>query len=159
MVKSVDSMTSLAGADPVTRVFMLFIQAASAVPKYADARFNTAHGLSASRYVALLVLAVNKGTMRPVQMAEWTGTRRHNITALVDRLSREGLVVSRRNEKDKRVVEVSLTRKGWETFERASPVARNIMETVMGSVTAEDAAALDKVLKRMMANIENAAAG
>ena len=155
MVKSVDSMTSLTGADPVTRAFMLFMQAASAVPKYADSRFSTVNGLSLSRYVALLVLALNRGTMRPVHMAEWTGTRRHNITTLVDRLSHEGLVVARRNEKDRRVVEVSLTKKGWTTYEQASPVARNIMERVMGSVTTEDAATLEKVLKRMMTNIES----
>ncbi len=156
MVKSVGSMATLIGADTVTRAFMLFVQVASVVPKYADSRFNAAHGLSVSQYVALLVLAVNRGTMRPVQMAEWTGTRRHNITTLVDRMGRDGLLVARRNDKDKRVVEVSLTKKGWDTFEKTSPLARSIMETVMSGITTEQAAELEKVLQRMMANAEQA---
>lgn len=158
MVKSVSSMARLANADPVTRAFMVLMQAANALPKYADSRFHGALKLSLSKYVALLVLAVNGGKMRPIHLAAWTGTRRHNITTLVDRMSRDGLVVARRSERDRRVVEVSLTEAGREAYERALPVARSIMAQVMSGVTREDAARLEKVLQSLMANVAGTAA-
>ena len=82
MGKRLASMVTPAGADPVTRASMLLMEATNTLLKYADVRFYGACRLSLSKYVALLVLAANGGVMRSTRLAEWTATKRSNISTL-----------------------------------------------------------------------------
>ena len=90
--------------DSILRTFILFVQAADATMKYANARFYRKVGLSAIKFMVLRILAANGGTMAPSQIAEWTLRERHNITTLVDRLQKDGFVRTERNDKDRRFV-------------------------------------------------------
>ena len=57
--------------DTSSRTFILFVQTAAAVLKYADARFYRT-GLSVIKFMVLQVLAVNGGTMTPSEISRWT---------------------------------------------------------------------------------------
>jgi len=85
-------------------------------------------------------------------IAEWTQTERHNITTLVDRMKRDGLVTSERNSSDKRIVNVDLTDKGREALNRAMTVAEEIVSRVMLSIDEGDAALLEKSLRVLRQN-------
>jgi len=128
------------------RTFILFVQTADAVLKYADAHFYRKARLSVIRHVVLQILATNGGTMTPSQIAEWTFRERHNITTLVDRLKRDGLVRTERKNRDKRFVNVTLTAKGRKVLEQTTPVAREIVNGVMLSISEGDAVRLGKLL-------------
>ena len=138
--------------DTSVRTFILFIQTAQAVLKYADRYLYTGARLSVIKLVALTALDVNDGTLTPSQLAKWTQTERHNITALVDRLKRDGLVTTKRESKDKRFVHVRLTDKGREVLNRTIPVAREVVNNVMSSVSEDDAARLEEQLKVLKEN-------
>jgi len=97
----------------------------------------------------LRVLASNNAAMTPSEVAEWTQTERHNITALVNRMRRDGLVTTERNSSNKRLVNVTLTDKGREALNRAMPVAKEIIDQVMSSLTEGDAALLEKTLRAL----------
>ena len=84
--------------------------------------------------------------MTPSEIAEWTQTELNNITALVQRMKRDGLVKSERSSKDKGIVHIILTDKGREVLSQAMPVARKIVNHVMSSLTEADAALLEKEL-------------
>ena len=71
---------------------------------------------------SLNALAVNGGSMRQSEIAEWTYRERHNITTLVDRLKSDGLVKTNRNSKDRRVITVTLTDKGQHVLNEVTPV-------------------------------------
>jgi len=90
--------------------------------------------------------------MTPSELAEWTQTERHNITALVDRMKRDGLVTTERHSSDKRLVNIILTDKGREVLNQAMPVARKIVNHVMSSLTEADAALLEKELRVLRQN-------
>jgi MarR family transcriptional repressor of emrRAB len=120
--------------DPVLNAYMLFVQTADAVDKYADASFYQKARLSAAKYVVLQVLAANEGSMTPSQIAHWTLRERHNITTLVARMQKDRLVRTERNAGDKRFVNVTLTDEGRKSLARAAPVAREIVTQVMASV-------------------------
>ena len=156
MAKRVPSLINVDVDNIILRTFILFVQTADAVLKYSDAQFYRETRLSVIKHVVLQVLATNGGTMTPSQIAEWTFRERHNITTLINRLKRDGLVRTERENRDKRSVNVILTPKGRKVLEQSTPVARNIVERVMLSIGEEDAAWLGKSLSVLRQNARNA---
>ena len=138
--------------DTVLRTFILFVQTARAVLKYADARLYRKARLSIIKLIALRALASSNGVMIPSEIAEWTQTERHNITALIGRMRRDGLVTAERNSSNKRLVNITLTDKGREALNRAMPVAKEIVDQVMLSVDEGDSALLEKYLRTLRQN-------
>jgi len=128
------------------RAFILFIQAADAVRKYADARLYQA-GLSTIRLIVLQVLAANGGTMTPTAIAYWTLRERHNITTLIGRLQKDRLVRVEPSSADRRSVQVVLTDEGWQLLKQATPVAIEIVRQVMSSLNDDSIAELEKSLR------------
>ena len=138
--------------DTILRTFILFVQTADAVLKYADAHFYRKARLSIIKHVVLQILATNGGTMTPSQIAEWTFRERHNITALVDRLKRDGLVRTERRNRDKRFVDVTLTAKGRKVLKQTTREAREIVNRLMLSISEGDAVRLEKSLRVLRHN-------
>jgi len=134
------------------RTFILFVQTADAVLKYADAHFYRKARLSIIKHVVLQILATNGGAMTPSQIAEWTFRERHNITTLVDRLKRDGLVRTERRNRDKRFVDVTLTAKGRKVLKRTTREAREIVNRLMLSISEGDAVRLEKSLRVLRQN-------
>ena len=138
--------------DAILRTFILFVQTARAVLKYIDADLYRKARLSIIKLIVLRALASNSRVMTPSEIAEWTQTERHNITALIGRMRRDGLVAAERNSSDKRFVNVTLTDKGREALNRATPVAEEIVDQVMSSIDEGDAALLEKHLRTLRQN-------
>jgi DNA-binding MarR family transcriptional regulator len=145
-------MTDVYHEDAVLRTFILFVQSAQAVLKYADSRLYRKMHLSVVKLIVLRVLAFKGGVMTPSEIAEWTQTERHNITTLINRMRQDGLVVTERRGSDKRFVNVTLTDKGRETLVKATPVAQEVVNQVMLSITEHDAALLEKKLAILRQN-------
>jgi len=138
--------------DTILKTFILFVQTAHAALKYADAHFYRKARLSAIKFMVLRILAANGGTMTPSEIAEWTYRERHNITTLVDRMKQEGLVRAERNSRDKRFVDITLTDKGRKVLSQVTPVAREIVNQVMSSISEGDAVLLEKRLRVLRQN-------
>jgi len=94
--------------DTIVRTFVLFVQTARSVLKYADTHLYTKARLSIIKLIVLRALASNNGVMTPSRIAEWTQTERHNITALIGRMRQDGLVTAERNSSNKRLVKMLL---------------------------------------------------
>ena len=140
--------------DTILRTFILFVQTAREVLKYTDAYLYREVHLSTIKLIVLRVLASNNGVMTPSEIAEWTQTERHNITELVNRMKREGLVTAERNNRDRRFVNITLTDKGREVLGQTMPVAREIVNQVMSSTTESDAILLEKLLRVLRQNAQ-----
>jgi len=138
--------------DTILRAFILFVQTGQAVLKYADAHLYRKTRLSVIKLIVLRALASNNGVMTPSEIAQWTQTERHNITALVGRMKQDGLVTAERDSRDKRVVNITLTDRACEVVMQAMPVARQIVNNVMSSITERDAALLEKRLRVLRQN-------
>ena len=152
MANRVHKLVDVDHDNVILRTFILFIQTAYTVLKYADAHFYRAARLSTIKFIVLQALAVNGGSMTPSEIAEWTFKERHNITTLVDRLKRDGLVKTERSNKDRRFVNVTLTAKGRRVLKQATPVAREIIDQVMLSFSQSDALLLEKSLRVLRQN-------
>ena len=138
--------------DAVRRTFILFVQTAPAVLKYTDTHLYRKARISTIRLIALRALASNNGVMTPSEIAEWTQTEPHNITALISRMRRDGLVTAERNSSNKRLGNITLMDKGREMLNRAMPVAKEIVDQVMSSIDEGDAALLEKYLRTLRQN-------
>jgi DNA-binding MarR family transcriptional regulator len=136
-------------------VFILFIQTARAVMKYYNAYLYRKVHLSIIKLATLTVLSVNNGLLNPSEIAKITYTERHNITALVSRMSREGLVKTERNPSDRRLVNVTITDKGREVLLQATPVVREVIAQVMSSISENDANAMSKPITILRQNVHH----
>ena len=138
--------------DAILRSFILLVQTAYAIMKYADAHLYRKARLSISKLIVMRALATNKGIMTPSGLARWTQTERHNVTTLIERMKRDGLIRTERNPRDRRFVNVSLTDKGREDLMQAMPAAREIVDQVMSSISEDDALLLEKSLRVLRQN-------
>jgi len=139
--------------DTVLSTFMLFVQTAQAVLKYADAYLYRKAGLSVSKLIILKALDSSARAMRPSELANWTNTERHNITTLIRRMKKEGLITAERNSNgSKRFVNINLTDKGREVLGHAMPVAKEIVDQVMLSISDGDAVPLKEKLRTLRQN-------
>jgi len=154
-----DKLRNVDSDEAVLRTFILFVQTAQVVLKYVNANLYRKTRLSAIKLIVLRVLASNNGVMTPSYLAEWTQTERHNITALVGRMKREGLVTTGRNSSDKRLLDVILTDKGREVLNQAMPVAGEIVNYVMSSLIEADTVPFEKTLGILRQNAHNGLEG
>jgi len=138
--------------DPIVRSFLLFIQSADAVLKYADATFFRHNRLSLVKLMVLQVLEAAGGTLEPSNIAKQIMREPHGISTLVKRLEKDNLVTINRNEKDRRYVMVTLTDKGKALIRDTMPTAFQIVNQVMSSIPEGDAIQLVKPLKVMRKN-------
>ena len=132
--------------EPMLKDFMLFVQTAQAVLKYADNHFYRKARLSLIKYMVLHILDTKGGTLTPSEIAQRTLTVRSNITTLAGRMKRDGLISTKRNSRDKRLVNMTLTNKGRNVLTQATPLARDIANQVMPSMSEGYAVVLDKIL-------------
>ena len=145
-------MIDISPEDATLKTFILFVQTARAVLKYADAHLYRESGLSVVKFIVLQGLASNSGGMTPSEIAEWTQTERHNITTLVDRMRRDRLITTEHNSSDKRLLSITLTEKGREVLSQSMPVAKEVVDKVMLSITDGDSALLEKPLRVLRQN-------
>ena len=137
--------------DSPLRDFICFVQSVHAILKYGDYNLYSKVRLSIIKFLTLQGLGIND-TMTISEIAWWTCRERHNISALVERMKNEGLVTSERDNVDRRSVKVMLTSKGREVARQAEPMATDIMNQMLRSITREDAELLQKLLEALERN-------
>ena len=134
------------------RTALLFAQTARETMKYSDSYLFREAGVSLIRFIVLQALGCNEEGLKPTELADWTQTERHNITTLIDRMTKDGLITVRKNPHDKRSVIVNLTDKGRELLKRSTPVAVAIVDQMMSSISEKDTAILEKIMRVMRRN-------
>jgi len=134
------------------RAFILFVQTADTIRKYTDSHFYRKSRLSLIKFMVLQILAANGATMTPSEIAKWTFRERHDITTLISRLKRDGLVRTERDGRDKRFVNVMLTAKGRKVLKQTTPVATEIVDRVMLSISEGDVVSLEDSLRVLRQN-------
>ena len=138
--------------DASLMAFILFWQTAREVSKYIDTYLFKKAKLSTVKLVVLQSIDHNKGVMSPSEIAHWTHTERHNITTLIQRMKKDGLVLVERDKKNRRNVNVYITDKGRAVLDQATPVAQEAVDQVMLSMTDNDIPQLQKMITLMRNN-------
>jgi DNA-binding MarR family transcriptional regulator len=115
----------------------------------ATERFFKAFGLSIATYNVLRILAGAGDEGRTCsEIGQHMVTRVPDVTRLVDRLERSGLVKRTRGREDKRVVRVAITTRAGELLTRVATPLRDLHEQNLGHLTPQEVAELNRLLVR-----------
>jgi DNA-binding MarR family transcriptional regulator len=108
-------------------------------------------GLSNNQYNVLRILrGSHPAKLACSEIATRMIDRDPDVTRLVDRLSRQGLVTRSRSRNDRRVVEVGLTDKGQELLKTLDPHAGRMPKAVVGHLSAAKLTHLKTLLDQVL---------
>ena len=120
-------------------------------------RLFRAHGLTDAQYNVLRILRGEGTRMPSLSIAQRTVTRVPDITRLVDRLENAGLVERERCPEDRRVVYVSITRKGLRKLADLDEPVNTLHTRQLGHLSAKELATLSELLVKARAPGDGAA--
>ncbi len=89
-------------------------------------------------------------TVKP--LAEQMLDETSNVSRLIDKLSAKGFVQRTNGLKDRRKVEISITKKGLEVFKAAALALENITEFQLGNLSQTEVVLLNQLLTKTRSN-------
>jgi DNA-binding MarR family transcriptional regulator len=108
---------------------------------------DIAEEVTLTQYRTLVVLA-SRGAQNLVGLAESVGVTPATATRMCDRLVKKKLVVRQSEPDDRRQVRLALTKKGLNLVREVTDRRRREIETILGSITLKEQAALVQALSR-----------
>lgn len=109
-------------------------------------------GLSGTQYNVLRILrGAGAAGLRCQEIGNRMITHDPDITRLLDRLERRGLIARRREEKDRRVVTTRITAGGLKVLKELDEPVRKIHRQLLGHMDSQQLAALNNLLERARA--------
>ena len=115
---------------------------------------KTTADLTPNQYNVLRILRGSHPTKLPCgEIADRMIARDPDVTRLVDRLNRRGLVTRSRGRQDRRVVEVGITEKGQEVLRSLDPAVGRFPKAVIGHLGSKKLGQLRALLDQVVANI------
>jgi MarR family transcriptional regulator for hemolysin len=112
------------------------------------------HGATVPMWLALLHIDRVPGLSQR-DLAQAMGIEGNTLTHHLDRFEAEGLIERHRSTKDRRVMELRLTRQGAKKVAELTAVMQVLDERLRGAVAPRDHAALDRALVALTAELGN----
>ncbi len=110
-------------------------------------RFLKASGLSLAQYNILRILRGQPGRRLPCrQIGLRMVTREPDVTRLLDRLERDGLVERDRSETDRRIVMISVTKAGLDLLASLDEPMRRLHKDSLGHLSRAEIRELNRLL-------------
>lgn len=94
------------------------------------------YGLSMMRSAVLLVLQVRDNNATPTEISQWLLREPHTISALLDRMEKDGLIRRYRDMHKKNTVRVAMTQKGRWAYDKS--LERETFHEVMSVLSSEE---------------------
>jgi DNA-binding MarR family transcriptional regulator len=129
----------------VLRLWLLLHRVRDVLSLCEDSIFRK-YGLTMEQLAALGSVKA-RGAYSPSLLASMLETSPNGVSGLVDRMVKAGLVRRTRDRKDRRTVRVSLTSKGENALEQATPAGWEFIQKVLSSLSYKDKQALASMLE------------
>jgi DNA-binding MarR family transcriptional regulator len=113
-------------------------------------RALAATGVTEVQFNVLMELAANDGRLPLCGLAQHLLKSPANVTALVDRMERDGFVRRVRGERDRRTVFAELTEDGWSALGRAAPAVFETEQRILAEISAGDREHLASLLDQIV---------
>lgn len=124
--------------------------AANRVSKALAERYRHRFGLSIAEWRVLAHLSQAEAvSIREIH--EKVDFDKSKVSRAAARLVMQGIVAKRTNLADKRLLELSLTRKGRDIMSKLVPLARDYEAEIMAKLSEADRSSLDRVLRHLEA--------
>jgi len=112
-------------------------------------------GLINSHGTVLSAMYDNDGKMTMNGIAKFVGKRKSTITDMVKKLEKLGYVSREKSREDARVIEVSLTEKGWEFRETFKKVSKKLLDKTYEGFSKEEKEVLMGLLFKVRKNFRD----
>lgn len=145
-------MINVEEGNSISNTYNLLLRTAIIVQKYSDSTLYKKAGLSTVKYIVLEILASSDNPVTPSEISRLIVRERHDVTTLIDRMKRDGLVEVEPSATDRRSVHIILTALGQEKLEKAKPVVEDIMGQVMKKVGETANKSLSRLLTTLNQN-------
>ena len=126
--------------------------------------YLASHGVSSGRFTVLMLLFMRCGCegesngSTPAELADMAGCTRATMTGLIDTLERDSLVKRAPDEKDRRMMTVSLTPKGTALLNKMLPGHFKRIAELMACLTEPERKMLVRLLTKISSQIAEAGA-
>ena len=115
---------------------------------------KTTAGLTNHQYNVLRILrGSHPSRLACSEIAQRMIARDPDVTRLVDRLSRRGLVTRVRGRQDRRVVEVGITDKGRDVLRTLDPHVNRMPQAMLGHLGARNLTQLRRLLEHVISDL------
>lgn len=156
-----DDREAVAGpvAEPEVRLWLRLGAVHALLDSHLRARLRQEHAVTPARYHALSLLDTCRDGMTMGDMSKRLMVSNGNITALVDRLVRDGMATRTPLANDRRTHVVRLTPAGREAAQVMERSHADWLATAMGTLGREDMTALLALLDRLKRSVRQGVGG
>jgi len=134
-----------------TRAWSLLHRAADAMTRCEGEALRAA-GLSPQQFALLAAVRSLPVPVTQKKIADRLDRRANSVTALLNRMERDGLVKRSSDLRDRRTVRITLTPRGEEALERGRKIASELPPVVMLDFSGKEVRELVRLLERVRAN-------
>lgn len=109
-------------------------------------------GLSTQKHAVMMALKYIEGPVTVTELANWLDRNQNGISALVERMVKDGLITRKRDLTDRRAARLVMTKKGRDLMEQATISGWKLVQDVLSGLSDEDLRALNNILGKMRSN-------
>ncbi|MBU0672628.1 MAG: MarR family transcriptional regulator [Candidatus Margulisbacteria bacterium] len=95
-----------------------------------------------------------KSSPKMTDLAEELGVTVGNMTAMVERLVKQGYLIRSGDSQDRRVVRISLTAKGKRVLNKVKELKQKKMRFIINKITVEDRAVLGEIIHKLISALK-----
>ena len=109
-------------------------------------------GVTRIQWIALYYIQ-NKGPISQRELSLLMSVQDSSAGRLLDRLERDGLIMRKQSEFDRRVIMVTLTQEGDQLFKKLLPLGNQFNDDLIEGIPEDELMIFERVLTRMTLNI------
>jgi DNA-binding MarR family transcriptional regulator len=138
----------LAIDDPSLHAWFILHQVMDSLTKYEEMAYAKA-GLSYQQFAVLTAIKFIKDPVKQTDVANWLDRNTNTVSAIINRMEKDGLLKRVRDLKDHRAVRLVLTLKGERRFKKAMKPARELPEQVLSCFSGEELDCFRSLLEKL----------
>jgi DNA-binding MarR family transcriptional regulator len=139
-------------ANTVLRLWLLLQRVRDALARCEDSIFSE-YGITLEQFTVLGQTKARGGSMRIIDLARALESAPNNISNLVDRMVKAGLVRRTRSKIDRREVRVSLTSRGENSVSLAVPAGWEFIQKILSPISDKEKHALVNLLETLKCDL------
>lgn len=140
--------------DPVNMQTYLMIRKLSTELESSLDNFFGLYGLSAGRFLLMLLMKSNSEGLMPTELSNMVGVTQATISGLIGSLEKAGLVTREVHKKDGRAFVIKLTDKGNQLLETISPTFFSRVNEFLAVVSNQDKEAIINSLATLITQVK-----
>lgn len=112
------------------------------------------YGLTGSQLVVLKMLEP-VGQLSLSDLSARIRAKNSTVTGIIDRMERDGIVLRRRSDEDRRVIHIALTAKGKKLAASAKTDPMHLFRALLEDLSPRDAADLERIMTKLSSRVRS----